>query len=64
LKILKPINILIKEKKTHFKNIKIPNLTKEDGQPEKLKERKIIVEERFKSLFNKDVNNPSERGYY
>ena len=52
-----------RKKRTISKNKKIPKLTKEDGQSEKLEEKKINVKERFKPLFNKDVNDPSERGY-
>jgi hypothetical protein len=50
-----------KEQKSNKKPSK-PLLTKEDGQFEKLegkkKSKKII-----KSLFSKDVNDPSERGH-
>ena len=36
---------------------------KEDGQSEKLEEKRIKVKKGFKPLFNKDVNDPSERGH-
>tara|TARA_B100000035_G_C20634164_1_gene393707 strand:- start:93 stop:263 length:171 start_codon:yes stop_codon:yes gene_type:complete len=52
-----------RKKRTIPKNIKIPKLTREDGQSEKLEEKKINAEEGFKPLFSKDVNDPSERGY-
>tara|TARA_B100000073_G_C23317792_1_gene405457 strand:- start:354 stop:524 length:171 start_codon:yes stop_codon:yes gene_type:complete len=52
-----------RKKRTIPKNIKIPKLTREDGQSEKLEEKKINAEEGFKPFFSKDVNDPSERGY-
>ena len=52
-----------RKKRTIPKNTKIPKLTREDGQSEKLEEKKINAEEGFKPLFSKDVNDPSERGY-
>ena len=51
-----------RKKNTNTKSEKIPKLTKEDGQFEKLEEKRIKVKKRFKPLFNKDVNDPSERG--
>ena len=39
-----------------------PLLTKEDGQLEKLEENKK-PRKASKSLFNRDVNDPSERGH-
>ena len=50
-------------KQTIVKKAKIPNLSKEDGQSEKLEEKRIKVKKRFKPLFSKDVNDPSERGH-
>ncbi len=52
-----------KTKRTISKNVKIPKLTKEDGQSEKLEENKMNVKKGFKPFFNKDVNDPSERGH-
>ena len=52
-----------KKKNTNTKSEKISKLTKEDGQSEKLEERRIKVKKGFKPLFNKDVNDPSERGH-
>ena len=46
-----------------IKKIKILKLSKEDGQSEKLEEKRINVKKGFKPLFEKDVNDPSERGY-
>ena len=51
------------KKDTFSKKVKVPRLTKEDGQSEKLEEKKTNVEKGFKPLFNKDVNDPSERGH-
>tara|TARA_B100001142_G_scaffold35739_1_gene31495 strand:+ start:131 stop:301 length:171 start_codon:yes stop_codon:yes gene_type:complete len=48
---------------TILKKIKILKLSKEDGQSEKLEEKRINVNKGFKPLFEKDVNDPSERGY-
>ena len=45
------------------KKVKIPKLTKEDGQSEKLEEKRINVKKGLKPLFGKDVNDPSERGH-
>ena len=52
-----------KEKNTNTKSEKVPKLTKEDGQSEKLEEKRINVKKGFKPLFSKDVNDPSERGH-
>ena len=50
-----------KKKKTKTKSEKISKLTSEDGQTEKLEEKRIKVKKGFIPLFNKDVNDPSER---
>ncbi|MFL2995316.1 MAG: hypothetical protein ACJZ1Y_06850 [Candidatus Neomarinimicrobiota bacterium] len=50
-------------KQTIVKKKKIPKLSEEDGQAEKLEDRTINVKKGFKPLFEKDVNDPSERGY-
>ena len=50
-------------KQTIVKKVKIPKLSEEDGQAEKLEEKRINVKKGFKPLFEKDVNDPSERGY-
>ena len=51
------------KKQTISKKVKIPKLTKEDGQSEKLEEKRMNVKKGFKPLFGKDVNDPSERGH-
>ena len=50
-------------KKSNTKSKKISKLTKEDRQSEKLEEKRIMVKRGVKSLFGKDVNDPSEKGY-
>ena len=50
-------------KQTISKKVKIPILTKEDGQLEKLEEKRMNVKKGFKPLFGKDVNDPLERGH-
>ena len=52
-----------KEKNTNTKSEKVSKLTKEDGQSEKLEEKRINVKKGFKPLFSKDVNDPLERGH-
>ncbi len=52
-----------RKKNTNTKSEKVSKLIREDGQSEKLKEKRIKVKKGFKPLFNKDVNNPSERGH-
>ncbi|MGY8765078.1 MAG: hypothetical protein ACKVLE_10120 [Fidelibacterota bacterium] len=53
-----------KNKKDIFPiKVKIPKLTGEDGQSEKLEEKRIAVKKVSKPLFGKDVNDPSERGH-
>ena len=52
-----------KKKNTNTKSEKVSKLTKEDGQSEKLEEKRIKVTKGFKPLFSKDVNDPSERGH-
>ena len=52
-----------KKKNTNIKSEKVSKLTKEDGQSEKLEEKRIKVKKGFKPLFSKDVNDPSERGH-
>ena len=50
------------KKDTFSKKVKVPRLTKEDGQSEKLEEKRRNVKKGFKPLFGNDVNDPSERG--
>ena len=45
-----------RKKNTNSKLEKVSKLTKEDGQSEKLEERRIKVKKGFKPLFSKDVN--------
>jgi len=45
------------------KKVKVPKLTGEDGQSEKLEEKRINMKKVSKPLFGKDVNDPSERGH-
>ena len=45
------------------KKVKVPKLNREDGQSEKLEEKRINVKKVSKPLFSKDVNDPSERGH-
>ena len=52
-----------KKRDTNSKSNKVSKLTKEDGQSEKLEEKKTNVKKGFKPLFSKDVNDPSERGH-
>ena len=53
-----------KNKKDSFsKKVKVTKLTREDGQSEKLEEKRINVKKVYKPLFGKDVNDPSERGH-
>ena len=51
------------KKYTNTQSEKIPKLNREDGQSEKLEEKKVKVKKGFKPLFSKDVNDPSERGH-
>ena len=51
------------KKNTNTNSEKVSKLTKEDGQSEKLEEKRINVKKGFKPLFSKDVNDPSERGH-
>ena len=51
------------KKNTNTQSEKIPKLNREDGQSEKLEEKKVKVKKGFKPLFSKDVNDPSERGH-
>ena len=51
------------KKSTNTKLKKVSKLTKEDGQLEKLEEKKVKVKKRFIPLFSKDVNDPSERSH-
>jgi hypothetical protein len=48
---------------TFSKKVKVPKLTRDDGQSEKLEEKRINVKKVSKSLFGKDVNDPIERGH-
>ena len=50
-------------KQTIVKKLKIPKLSEEDGQAEKLEDRRTNVKKGLKPLFGKDVNDPSERGH-
>ena len=50
-------------KQTIVKKLKIPKLSEEDGQAEKLEDRRTNVKKGLKPLFEKDVNDPSERGH-
>ena len=50
-------------KQTIVKKVKIPKLSEEDGQAEKLEERRINVKKGLKPFFGKDVNDPLERGH-
>tara|TARA_B100001142_G_scaffold199757_1_gene198463 strand:- start:470 stop:643 length:174 start_codon:yes stop_codon:yes gene_type:complete len=50
-------------KQTIVKKVKIPKLSEEDGQAEKLEDRRINVKKGLKPFFGKDVNDPSERGH-
>ena len=50
-------------KRTIVKKLKIPKLSEEDGQAEKLEDRRINVKKGLKPFFGKDVNDPSERGH-
>ncbi len=52
-----------RKKNTNTKLEKVSKLTKEDGQSEKLEEKRIKVKKGYKSIFSKDVNDLSERGY-
>ena len=52
-----------KNTNTNIKSEKVSKLTKEDGQSEKLEEKRINLIKGFKPLFGKDVNDPSERGH-
>ena len=50
-------------KQTIVKKVKIPKLSEEDGQAEKLEDRRINVKKGLKPFFGKDVNDHSERGH-
>ena len=50
-------------KQTIVKKVKIPKLSEEDGQEEKLEDRRINVKKGLKPFFGKDVNDHSERGH-
>ena len=52
-----------RKKNTTTKSEKVSKLTEEDGQSEKLEEKRIKVEKVFKPLFSKDVNDPLQRGH-
>ena len=52
-----------RNKNTNTKSELVSKLTKEDGQSEKLEEKRIKVKKGFKPLFSKDLNDPSERGH-
>ena len=51
------------KKNTNTQSEKIPKLNREDGQSEKLEEKKVKVKKGLKPLFSKDVNDPFERGH-
>ena len=50
-------------KQTIVEKVKIPKLSGEDGQVEKLEEMRINVKKGLKSFFGKNVNDISERGH-
>ena len=52
-----------KRKKTIFKTVKVAKLSEEDGQLNKLEEKRLNLIKGFKPLFEEDVNDPSERGH-
>ena len=52
-----------RNKNTNTDSELVSKLTKEDGQSEKLEEKRINVKKGFKPLFSKDDNDPSERGH-
>ncbi len=52
-----------KRTKTIFKTVKVAKLTEEDGQLNKLEEKRLNLIKGFKPLFEKDVNDPSEKGH-
>ena len=52
-----------RNKNTNTKSELVSKLTKEDGQSEKLEEKRIKIKKGFKPLFSKDLNDPSERGH-
>ena len=52
-----------KRRKTISESLKISKLNEEDGQLNKLEEKRINLIKGFKPLFGKDVNDPSERGH-
>ena len=55
---------MTKQKKiTPTRSEKVSKLTEQDGQFEKLEEKRTKYKNRFKPLFGKDVNDPSERGH-
>ena len=55
---------MTKQKKiTPPRSEKISKLNEQDGQFEKLEEKRTKYKNRFKPLFGKDVNDPSERGH-
>ncbi len=51
------------KKDTISKKVKLPKLTREDGQSKKLEEKRSNTIKASKHLFGKDVNDPSERGH-
>ena len=52
-----------KRRKTISKYLKVAKLNEEDGQLNKLEEKRINLIKGFKPLFGKDINDPSERGH-
>ena len=54
---------MTKRKQTIYKPVKVVKLNEEDGQLNKLEEKRINLIKGFKPLFGKDVNDPSERGH-
>ena len=52
-----------KRRKTISKSSKVAKLNEEDGQLNKLEEKRLNLIKGFKPLFEKDVNDPSERGH-
>ena len=52
-----------KRRKTISESLKVAKLNEEDGQLNKLEEKRINLIKGFKPLFGKDVNDPLERGH-
>ena len=52
-----------KRRQTISKPVKVAKLNEEDGQLNKLEEKKVNLIKGFKPIFGKDVNDPLERGH-